>query len=86
MGEALGNNPSDPFPVGEETVQAFMQDHLRGVAEAVAADLRKIAALPDKLSYSQAGIQVALALLAKTLPARVVHLLRVHPVADTGNM
>ena len=43
--EALGSNPSDLFPVQEE---GFIQDHLRGVTEAVAADLRKIAALPDK--------------------------------------
>ena len=37
LGEALGNNPSDPFPVGEE---AFIQDHLRGVAEAVSVGIR----------------------------------------------
>ena len=53
LGEALGSNPSDPFPVGEE---AFIQDHLRGVTEAVAADLRKIAALPSKLQDGQAGL------------------------------
>ena len=83
LGEALGNNPSDPFPVGEE---AFIQDHLRGVTEAVAADLRKIASLPDKLDDGQAGLQVAWALLSKTLPPRVVHLLRAHPVSDTREM
>ena len=48
-------NPSDPFPVGEE---AFIQDHLRGVTEAVAADLRKIAALPDKLQDGHAGFKL----------------------------
>ena len=53
LGEALGNNPSDPFSVGEE---AFIQNHLRGVTEAVAADLRKIAALLDKLQDGQAGL------------------------------
>ena len=83
LGEALGNNPSDPFPVGEE---AFIQDHLRGVTEAVAADLRKIAALPDKLDDGQAGLQVAWALLSKTIPPRVVHLLRAHPVSDTREL
>ena len=83
LGEALGNNPSDPFPVGEE---AFIQDHLRGVTEAVAADLRKIAALPNKLQDGQAGLQVAWALLAKTLPPRVVHLLRALPVSDTQTL
>ena len=79
----MGNNPSDPFPVGEE---ALIQDHLRGVTEAVAADLRKIAAPPDKLQDGQAGLQVAWALLAKTLPPRVVHLLRAHPVFDTREL
>ena len=73
LGEALGSNPSEPFPVGEE---AFSQDHLRGVTEAVAADLRKIATLPDKLQDGQVGLQVAWALLSKTLPPKVVHLLR----------
>ena len=82
-GEALGNNPSDPFPVGEE---ALIQDHLRGVTEAVAADLRKIATLPSKLQDGQAGLQVAWALLAKTLPPRVVHMLRAHPVSDAREL
>ena len=76
-------NPSDDFPVGDE---AFMEDHLRGAAAVVAADLRKIAILPDKVSEGQAGIQVAWALLAKTLPLRVVHLLRAHPVAHTQEL
>ena len=48
LGEAL-----DPFPVGEE---AFIQEHLRGVTEAIPADLRKIATLPDKLQDGQAGL------------------------------
>ena len=67
LGEALGNNPSDPFPVGDE---AFIQDHLRGVTEAIAADLRKIAMLPDKLQDGQAGLQVAWALLSKNAPTQ----------------
>ena len=83
LGEALGNNPSDPFPVGEE---AFIQDHLRGVTEEIAADLRKIATLPDKLQDGQAGLQVAWVLLSKTIPPRVVHLLRAHPVSDTREL
>ena len=43
---------------------------------AVANDLRKIAVLPDKLEGDTAGLQVAWALISKTLPPRVVHLLR----------
>ena len=82
-GKLWENNPSDPFPVGEE---AFIQDHLRGVTEAITADLQKIATLPDKLQDGQAGLQVAWALLSKTLPPRVVHLLRAHPVSDTREL
>ena len=44
-GEALGQDPTDPYPLGNE---AFIQDHLRNVTAAVANDLRKIAVLPDK--------------------------------------
>ena len=65
FGEALGDNPTDPYLVGAET---FIQDHLQGVADAVANDLRKLAILPDKLDGDMAGIQVVWALLAKTLP------------------
>ena len=39
--------------------------------------------LPDKLEGDTAGVQVAWALLAKTLPPQVVHLLRAHPVEHT---
>ena len=59
--------------------EAFVADRLRGVADIVMADLRNIARLPDKLHSGQAGVQVAWALLAKTLPPGVVHLLRAHP-------
>ena len=50
------------------------------------ADLRKIGCLPDKLQSGQAGVQVAWALIAKTLPPRVVHLLRAHPVSETAEL
>ena len=66
LGEALGSNPSNPLPMGDEAfIQDHLRGHLRGVAEAVAADLRKIATLPDKLTDGQAGTPVAWALLAK---------------------
>ena len=42
--------------------------------------------LPDKLEGDAAGLQVAWALIAKTLPPRVVHLLRAHPVHQTQEM
>ena len=51
--------------MGDET---FVTDHLRGVADIILADLRNIARLPDKLHSGQAGVQVAWALIAKTLP------------------
>ena len=83
LGEALGEDPTDPYPMGNE---AFIQDHLRDVTQAVANDLRKIAILPDKLEGETAGLQVAWALISKTLPPRVVHLLRAHPVEQTQEM
>ena len=52
LGEALGEDPIDPYPMGNE---AFIQDHLRDVTQAVANDLRKIAVLPDKLEGETAG-------------------------------
>ena len=83
LGEALGEDPTDPYPMGNE---AFTQDHLRDVTEAVVSDLSKIAVLPDKLEGDAAGVQVAWALISKTLPPRVVHLLRAHPVEQTQEM
>ena len=83
VGEALGNPATDSFPVGDE---AFVADHLRGVADNILADLRKIGCLPDKLQSGQGGVQVAWALIAKTLPPRVVHLLRAHPVSETTEL
>ena len=77
LGEALGEDPTDPYPMGNE---AFISDHLRDVTQAVITDLSKIAVLPDRLEGDTAGLQVAWALISKTLPPRVVHLLRARPV------
>ena len=67
----------------QQTHTPWAQDHLRDVTKAVANDLRKIAVLPDKLEGDTAGLQVAWALISKTLPPRAVHLLRAHPVEQT---
>ena len=83
VGEALGHTDVETFPVGED---AFVADHLRDVAETILTDLRNIGCLPDKLHSGQAGVQVAWALLAKTLPPRVIHLLRAHPVSETAEL
>ena len=83
LGEALGEDPTDPYPMGNE---AFILDHLRDVTQAVVTDLSKIAILPEKLEGDTAGIQVSWALISKTLPPRVVHLLRAHPVEQTQEM
>ena len=66
LGEALEEDPTDPYPLGNE---AFTQDRFRNVASAVVNDLRKIAVLPDKLEGDAAGLQVS-ALISKTLPPR----------------
>ena len=73
LGEALGEDPTDPYPMGNE---AFTLDHLRDVTKAVVSDLNKIAVLPDRLEGDTAGLQVAWALISKTLPLRVAHLPR----------
>ena len=83
LGEALGEDPTGPYPMGNE---AFISDHLRDVTQAVTTDLDKIAVLPDRLEGETAGLQVAWALISKTLPPRVVHLLRAHPVHQTQEM
>ena len=83
LGEALGEDPTDPYPMGNE---AFVLDHLRDVTKAVVSDLDKIAVLPDRLEGDSAGLQVAWALISKTLPPRVVHLLRAHPVEQSQEM
>ena len=83
LGEALGEDPTDPYPMGNE---AFISDHLRDVTQAVTTDLDKIAVLPDRLEGETARLQVAWALISKTLPPRVVHLLRAHPVDQTQEM
>ena len=80
LGEVLGEDPTDPYPMGNE---AFIQDRLRDVTKALANDLRKIAILPDKLEGDAAGLQVAWALVSKPLPPQVVRLLRTHPVEQT---
>ena len=66
--------------------EAFILDHLRDVTKAVVGDLNKIAVLPDRLEGDTAGLQVAWALISKTLPPRVVHLLRAHPVEQTQEL
>ena len=70
LGETLGHMSVDSFLVGED---AFVHDHLRGVADIILADMRNIARLRDKLHSGQVGVQVDWALIAKTLPPRVVH-------------
>ena len=75
LGVGLGEDPTDPYPLGNE---AFILDHLRDVTKAVVSDLNKIAVLPDRLEGDTAGLQVGWALISKTLPPRVVHLLRAH--------
>ena len=83
LGEALGEDPTDPYPMGNE---AFILDHLRDITKAVVSDLNKIAVLPDRLEGDTAGLQVAWALISKTLPPRVVHLLKARPVEQTQEL
>ena len=59
---------------------------MSAVTKAVVSDLNKIAVLPDRLEGDTAGLQAAWALISKTLPPRVVHRLRAHPVEQTQEL
>ena len=81
LGEAVGLEPEDAYPVGEE---AYITDHLQQVSDRLCRDVRKLRDLPGMCGDEQAGLQVAWALLQRQVPSRILHLLRAHPVHITG--
>ena len=54
----------------------FVREHLRKIATLVTQDCVKIQHLPEHLVAQEAGMQLGFALLQRTLPSRILHLLR----------
>ena len=83
LGEAVGLEPEDAYPVGEE---AYVTDHIQGVADRLCADLRKLRHLPGMCGDDQAGLQIAWSLLQRQVPSRILHLPHAHPINITDNI
>ena len=71
LGEAVGLEPEDAYPVGDE---AYITDHLQQVADRLSADRRKLRHLPDMCGDDRAGLQIAWALLQRQVPSRILQL------------
>ena len=80
LGEAVGLEPEDAYPVGEE---AYITDHLQRVADRLCTALRKLRHLPGMCGDDQAGLQVAWCLQQRQVPSRILHLVRAHPTLIT---
>ena len=83
LGEAVGLEPEDAYPVGDE---AYVTDHIQQVANRLCADLRKLRHLPGMCGDDQAGLQTAWSLQQRQVPSRILHLLRAHPTPLTDNV
>ena len=73
VGEALGAEDEEAQVLG---TSPFVQAHLRKIADLVAQDCVRIQHLPEHLVAQEAGMQLGFALLQRTLPSRILHLLR----------
>ena len=73
VGEALGADDEEAQVLG---TSPFVHEHLRKIAALVEQDCVKIQRLPDHLVAQEAGMQLGFALLQRTLPSRILHLLR----------
>ena len=60
LGEALGLEPEDAYPVGDE---AYITDHIQQVSDKLCSDIRKLCHLPGMCGDDQAGLQIAWSLL-----------------------
>ena len=83
LGEAVGLEPEDAYPVGEE---AYITDHIQHVADRLCADIRKLRHLPGMCGDDQAGLQIAWCLQQRQVPSRILHLLRAHPTPLTDHI
>ena len=81
VGQAFGHDPLEGHAFGEASfVEDVLRQHLRELRRTVEA----IRTLPAAAGAGQPGNQVAWSLLTNTLPSRVLHLLRTHPVGLTA--
>ena len=84
LGEAVGLEPEDAYPVGEE---AYITDHIQQVADRLCADfLKKLRHLPGMCGDDQAGLQIAWCLQNRQVPSRILHLLRAYPTSLTDGI
>ena len=80
VGQAFGHDPLEGHAFGEASfVEDVLRQHLRELRRTVEA----IRTLPAAAGAGQPGNQVAWSLLTNTLPSRILHLLRTHPVGLT---
>ena len=73
LGEALGADAEEAQVLG---APLFVHAHLRKIADLIGQDCLKIQHLPEHLVAQEARMQLGFALLQRTLPSRILHLLR----------
>ena len=83
VGEALGAEDEEAQVLG---TSPFVHAHLRKIADLVAQDCVRIQHLPEELVAQEAGMQLGFALLQRTLPSRILHLLRGHATEHTTEL
>ena len=83
LGEAVGLEPEDAYPVGEE---AYVIEQIQHTADKLCADIRKLRHLPGMCGDDQAGLQIAWCLQQRQVPSRILHLLRAHPTYLTDDI
>ena len=83
VGEALGADDEEAQVLG---TSPFVQEHLRKITALVAQDCVRIQHLPDHLVAQEAGMQLGFALLQRTLPSRILHLLRGQATEHTAEL
>ena len=83
VGEALGAEDEEAQVLG---TSPFVHAHLRKIADLVAQDCVRIQHLPEHLVAQEAGMQLGFALLQRTLPSRILHLLRGQATEHTAEL
>ena len=83
LGEALGADDEEAQVLG---TPPFVHEHLRKIATLVTQDCVKRQHLPEHLVAQEAGMQLGFALLQRTLPSRILHLLRGQAIEHTTEL
>ena len=80
VGQAFGHDPLEGQAFGDASfVEDVLRQHLADLHRTIAS----IRTLPAAAGAGQPGNQVAWSLPTNTLPSRILHLLRTHPVGLT---